>query len=710
MQHDTISPTRRGQAIGCSQVLAIVCLMFTVAGTYAAEPGPMYSFVPRKDGLTDIAVDCARRAEQPVSRLLYGKFAEHLGRNIYHGMWAQLVHNPGFAAAAMWGSNRGRIASMLTRRFGMQGQAEWVRAGLPPGWAALGDADRDRVQYAGADDVLPSRPGLRIDRAGEGGARAGIQQVLDLPIARQRDYEFSAHVRAARDTQLTVRLVSQTDPRIAAEKMLAIRGKDWRTARCALHLPSSKGTPDSKFRLEIGVDSPGTIWLDQCLLFPADHLDGWDSEVVRLTKESKLSLLRWPGGNFVSGYHWKDGVGPAEKRPMRLNRPWNMPEPNYVGTDEFMRFCQLVGCEPMICVNAGDGTAAEAADWVEYCNGSVATPMGRQRAANGHPEPYRVRYWEIGNELYGKWQIGHCTADEYAPRYRKFVEAMRQRDPTIRFIANGHNFDWNRVLVDQSADILRSVSLHVLIGGGMPTTTPPEKVWWSIAGYPWEFRHELGRLSGQLRSHVADGKLAITELQIFTNRPNLPNNGSLAEAMFWAGIVNMAVRAGDRVELVTHSALLNHGGGLRKQNELVYPNPVYFARKLYSTQPGRWPVAVHVEGPAFSVPRLHNLPPVSEAPRVDVLALVGDTPDTLVLLLINHDPDGAADVNVTLSSFRPMADAKWQWISGGGILAANSVAHPDAVKIQQKTIQVPGARFSVTLPARSLSAITLRQR
>lgn len=698
MQPDPCASAWTPRADRLLAALMLMCIMFAAGALGAAAPEAVYSFTPTSSGPTVIAVDCARRAEQPVNRLLYGKFAEHLGRNIYHGMWAQLVHNPGFATADMWGSNRARMAAT---------QAD---AGLPPRWAVLGNAQGNVIQFSADHKALPERPCLRIDYRGHDDALSGIQQVLDLPIARQRVYQCSFHIRVSRDTSLTVRLINQEKAQVLAEQTVPVHGRAWQVTRCELHLPPGAEAIGSAFRFEVGIRSPATVWLDQCLLFPADQMAGWDPEVVRLTKESQLPILRWPGGNFVSGYHWKDGIGPAEKRPMRLNRPWNMPEPNYVGTDEFMRFCELAGCEPMICVNAGDGTAEEAADWVEYCNGSINTPMGRQRAANGHPKPYGVRYWEIGNELYGGWQIGHCTADEYAPRYREFVKAMQKRDPSVRFIANGNRLDWNRVLVDQCADILRAVSLHILIGGGMPPNTSAEKVWWSIAGYPWEFRHDLQKLSRQIRAKVPDGRLAITELQIFTNRPNLPNNGGLAEAMFWAGIVNTAIRAGDCVELITHSALLNHGGGLRKQREIVYANPVYLARRLYSTQPGRWPVAVSVRGPAFSAPRLHNLPAVTQAALVDVLALTTNTNDKLVLLVINHDPSEAADVDVTLASFQPQASATMQWISGDSIMARNSQASPHAVSVQQKTVEVSGTRFPLRLPARSLTAITLQRR
>src|SRR5206468_5093319 len=111
---------------------------------------------------------------------------------------------------------------------------------------------------------------------------------------------------------------------------------------------------------------------------------------------------RWPGGNFVSTYHWEDGVGPLDSRPTKANFAWGALELNTFGTDEFISFCRAVGCEPMICVNAGSGTPEEAARWIEYCNGPATSPMGKLRAANGHPEPFHVKHWEVGNELWGK--------------------------------------------------------------------------------------------------------------------------------------------------------------------------------------------------------------------------------------------------------------------------------------------------------------------
>ncbi|HID23416.1 MAG TPA: hypothetical protein EYP14_13600 [Planctomycetaceae bacterium] len=607
---------------------------------------------------------------------------------------------------AFWGPRAKRIGRELAWRLATPELGDAFQQGLPPGWLVTEVAGvvcrPDRKARTG-------RQSLQL-HIGPAGTTARVWQPVFLPLHRQSAYEWSIWVRSEKATQLTVRLRSAADGNVHAEQNVAIAPAQWKKYAGRLKLSGEATAYDEPLHWEIELTGPATVWIDQCLLFPVDHQDGWDPEIVRLIRESRLPLLRWPGGNFASGYHWKDGIGHLDDRPMRRNRPWNMPEPNHVGTDEFMQFCELVGAEPMICVNAGDGTPHEAADWVEYCNGPATSPMGKLRAANGHPDPYRVRYWEIGNELYGSWQIGHCTAEEYAERYRRFAEAMKGRDPSIRLIATGNNQRWNRVLVERCADILQRVSLHTLIGGGISPQADPQRVWWSVVGYPWAYRHQIQALSGQLRRRVPNGTIAITELQIFTNRPRLPNNAGIAEALFWAGIVHTAIRSGDRVELITHSALVNHGGGLRKVRQRVFPNPVYWARRMYSTQSGRWPVAVRLEGPAFSTERLHNLPSLQDAPVVDVMALADDSRRTLSLLVLNRHADATVSTEFRFEHFTPAATARWQCLTGPDILAANSRDEPDRVRVKVRDIAVSGRGLRLPVPPRSVSVITLPAR
>ena len=162
-------------------------------------------------------------------------------------------------------------------------------------------------------------------------------------------------------------------------------------------------------------------------------------DTLELLKKLNPPMIRYPGGNFASGYHWEDGIGPREKRPARHDAAWQAEESNQVGTDEFLTFCEQLNIEPYLVVNDGSGTPEEAARWVAYCNSAQDTELGKRRADNGHADAYNVKYWGIGNEVWGPWQIGTTSANEYARRLKRFVETMKAVDPTIKIIAVGNN-------------------------------------------------------------------------------------------------------------------------------------------------------------------------------------------------------------------------------------------------------------------------------
>ena len=191
---------------------------------------------------------------------------------------------------------------------------------------------------------------------------------------------------------------------------------------------------------------------------PLSDSDGFRKDVLEAARGLHISLLRWPGGNFSSGYNWKDGIGPKDSRPRRWDTAWQAEESNRFGTDEFLAYARKVGAEPYLCVNMGTGTMQDAADWVEYCNGTMNTYWANLRRKNGHPEPYNVKYWGLGNEVYGPWQAGHKTAAEYGALALEFAKMMRWVDPDIKLIAcGGNNADWDRQVLQP---VLEVADLH----------------------------------------------------------------------------------------------------------------------------------------------------------------------------------------------------------------------------------------------------------
>ncbi|MBN1419145.1 MAG: hypothetical protein JXP34_10235 [Planctomycetes bacterium] len=636
-----------------------------------------------------IRVDPAAEAGPPISRRLFGKFTEHLGRNIYGGMWAQILRNPGFERSAYFGRReRGRL----------QGGE-----GIALAWRALSDAP---CTFRPTEDcAIAGQTAQSIEADAIGDRPAGIRQDgIDLPLHRESDYRLSLRARGSGVAAGFTATILEGDRALASAEF-APPAAAWERREAILTIPRGsipRGTP---LAIEIRLRAPGRLDLDLVELFPCDATGGLDPDVVDFMRRARVALLRYPGGNFVSGYHWRDGIGPRERRPIRRNEPWDMAEYNHMGTDEFLRFCEICGCEPMICVNAGDGTPEEAADWVAYANDPVATPLGALRARNGHPAPYGVRYWEIGNELYGDWQIGHTTAEGYAERYARFLAAMRAADPTIECVANGHDAAWNRTLLERCGSSVRSISAHPLIGGGVARDADPDAVFRALMAYPTLFEAETRRLLDWARARGLSPRIAVTELQIFTNRPELPNNASLAEALWLGRFIHAAIRSKGTIECITHSALVNHGGGLRKERAVVYANPVWAAQELYGTMSGVRPVAIEVDCQTFRE-RVPGVPAGAPAPVIDAVALRDGAGEDLTLIAIHLDPRRPIEARIRIAGPRMRAIGARR-IEAPSTMARNSFAQPDLVRLRE--IPPPLAEDgTVTLPPHSITEIVFR--
>ena len=190
-------------------------------------------------------------------------------------------------------------------------------------------------------------------------------------------------------------------------------------------------------RIEISGTGQGSFHIGAVSLMPAGNIRGFRPDTVGLLKQQRSGMWRFPGGNYLSAHEWRDAIGDPDKRPPRLDPVRGGFQPNDVGTDEFMTLMELLGVDPFISVNAGFGDAWSAAQLVEYANGAATTPMGRQRAANGHPAPYNIKWWGIGNEMYGAWQFGVMPLSQFVFKHNLFAEAMRKVDPSITILATG---------------------------------------------------------------------------------------------------------------------------------------------------------------------------------------------------------------------------------------------------------------------------------
>jgi alpha-N-arabinofuranosidase len=216
--------------------------------------------------------------------------------------------------------------------------------------------------------------------------------------------------------------------------------------------------------LEIAAFGEGTFTVGCVSLMPSDNINGLRADTLELLKRLDSPIYRWPGGNFVSGYEWKDGIGDRDKRPPRKNPAWKGVEPNDFGVNEFLQFCKILKTEPYIAVNTGNGEVENAIQELEYVNGDSQTPMGQLRAKHGFPEPYNVTWWGIGNEMYGNWQIGHIPVEKYVEKHNTFVDAFRAKAPKIKVIGVGNVGKWDEAFLPGTAKHLDLISEHFYVG------------------------------------------------------------------------------------------------------------------------------------------------------------------------------------------------------------------------------------------------------
>jgi alpha-N-arabinofuranosidase len=685
-----------------------------------------------------LVIYTTEKSEYSIPRNITGKFCEHLFFNITNGMDAQILRNPTLSdypfrtgqdtpdGVATFYYERQQIERNIrnsAERWGwpdneIDGLIKSRNEAVACFWTKLGpvEASPDTGPYGG-----------RAQRIRAYTASQGIAQWTWLPLHRIKQYEFEMWVRSPDIDTLKVLFLGPDGKEVCAETTVSNVSTNWKKLEGRLKIPDNLPA-DRAYKFAVVVDKPGQFVIERILLRPADHINGADPDVIRFLRQSHLPILRWPGGNFVSAYHWRDGVGPVEKRPTLPNYAWGQQENNFFGTDEFIAFCRAVGCEPMICLNAGSGTVSEAARWLEYCTGSVDTPMGRLRAANGHAQPYNVKHWEIGNELWGRWQDRWTTAEGYVDRYRRFVKALREVDPGIKIYACGAPVmwgkNWNDTLIAGASDILHATTDHPLIGGQVPADTEPLDVFRDFMAVPGVLEQKWAALENDMKNAgINNPRLAVTELQMFAHitrlssddAPRLLSNETLvspathAEALYDVLIYHAAIRLVPFVEMVTHSATVNHGGGLRKTRERVYANPCYYARAMFAAFGDAVPLKIELSCPTqvapLVLPDLKNVTSDCSYKIIDALAAQSQDGNLLVSI-VHRGTSGPIDLEITIKDSDVTGRAEIQTLTADIPWAANTLEKPEAITPITTTGKIENGKMVITVKPYSVLKIT----
>lgn len=348
-----------------------------------------------------------------LSPMLYGGFIEHIGNLINHSLWSEVLDDRKFFY--------GVLEKPETKPEDARAAMRFIRK-----WVAIGSMSAIQLDssrpYVGEHSPVVTVNGVQ---------KNGIAQ-HELSIRSSTSYNGRVVVWADSGVTVFIKLVWGDAPEQTLSQKIST-SKKWKSRTFEFN----PKIDTQSARLEIVANGKGRFGIGAVSLMPADNVNGFRADTLALMKEMNCPILRMPGGNFVSAYDWKHTIGDPDRRPPIYDPVWSAVQPNDVGVDELLQFCELIGTEPFWCANTGFGEPRSGAELVEYVNGSEKTPWGKLRAANGRKAPYRVKYWAIGNEMYGHWQMGHMSRDHYAIKHNLFADAMRDVDPNIYIVVPG---------------------------------------------------------------------------------------------------------------------------------------------------------------------------------------------------------------------------------------------------------------------------------
>jgi len=427
---------------------------------------------------------------------------------------------------------------------------------------------------------------------------------------------------------------------------------------------------------------------------------GFRRDVLDVLRPLRMPVLRWPGGNFVSGYHWTDGVGSVEKRPRRAELAWLAEESNRFGTDEFIEYCRALDTEPFIVVNMGSGSMGEAQAWVEYCNGTGNTDWANLRRSHGHPEPYRVRYWGLGNEMYGAWQIGARSADDYVRAARQFAYVMKRTDPEIQLVSCGQNGwnDWDRVVIDGLADLVDYHSIHIYTGSAD---------YYTNVFHPHQADRAL-RICESLIERVRYDKRIIHPVHIAydewnvwyrerspeARRAGLEERYSLADALAVASFLNIFIRHCRTVRMANFAQLVNVIALVMTDRTGLYLQSLYHPFRLYAEHTQSVALDPHVESETRvlrpededTFVRAHRVADLGPFALLDAAATCDPSGRDITLAVVNRDRERTVAAAVRLADGRIAPGAVAYEVTGASPEASNSFETPQAVGVRERRI------------------------
>jgi alpha-L-arabinofuranosidase len=451
--------------------------------------------------------------------------------------------------------------------------------------------------------------------------------------------------------------------------------------------------------------------------------DGFRQDVAGLVRELGVPLVRYPGGNFVSGYNWEDGIGPVGERPTRLDLAWRSIEPNRVGTGEFVAWSRAVGSEPMLAVNLGTRGVEAAANLVEYCNHPSGSYWSDLRRSHGAADPYGVRIWCLGNEMDGPWQLGHKTATEYGRLARTCAAAMRQVDPSIELVACGSTHvgmptygTWEATVLAETYELVDYVSLHLYVqqhgedrDSFLASAVVMDRAI-SDAVATCDHVRAVGR--HRKRINLSFDEWNVWYMSRFAGEQHLEwahaprlieDTYSAVDAVVVGSLLISLLRHADRVRVACLAQLVNAIGAIRTEPGGPAWRQSIFHPFALTSRYGRGSVLqTPVRGP------VHETAAHGEVALVDATAVLDDSGAAVTVFAVNRDQHRPAVLSVDARSLPSLARAEHVTLRDDDPDAVNSAGEPDRVGPSRLSDpRVDGGRLAVELPALSWNMIRI---
>lgn len=508
-----------------------------------------------------------------------------------------------------------------------------------------------------------------------------------------------------------------------------------RTSKATLALVAPRGDFDRRVlgaflehlgrAVYTGVYEPGSPLADK---------RGFRTDTLREVKDLNVPIMRYPGGNFVSGYNWIDGVGPRKNRPTVLERAWNSLETNQFGTNDFMDWAKAVGTEPLLGFNLGTGTSEMAIAYIEYCNYARGTKWSDLRRSHGYEQPHKVKYWCLGNEMDGPWQIGRLTAREYGRKARDIAQQARIIDPDVQLIACGSSaagmptyLEWDREVLEECYDMVDGLSLHAYYGNSPDTTggkaerylamnldmerqireitavcdyvqglkRSPKKLWLSFDEWNVWYRANSG---DHTNGH---GKFAPKLLEEIYN---------LEDALLVGGLVNTLLRQSDRVRVGCLAQIVNVIAPLMTNEKGILRQSIFYPYAMALKYAAGRMVDIQVESEMYPVSGAGlrgSFARDMQVPFVDIVATYDAGKKQVAVFALNRDLANERELALNFSGITPTGVLACETLTGTDLKAHNTFEQPNQVVPQKLDVGTAGGRMSVKLPPRSYTVVHL---